>query len=168
MDLTQNELDQLRTAMNTELDRLIAARKPEVKQFPSENDKYFHTWGDGDIDYTNWHNDRPDRKRLSVGNAFKTRAEAERRVEALKVHAELRRMPGVVSWERGVIKFAIQPDSKCTDDFTVVQGTFWCPCAVACGVFFESEKAAAHALHTIGQERLQIWLDDYLQTPIGG
>ena len=169
MDLTQNELDQLRTAMNAELDRLIAARKPEVKQWPQVGDEHFYiTVVDGCLVVESESTEKCDLLWNELGVIFKTRAEAERRAEALKVQAELRRMLGVVAWQKGSYQFAIQLNAKDTSEFTFVHGSFWCPCAVVCGVFFDSEKAAKYALNTIGQERLHLWLDDYLQTPIGG
>jgi len=166
MDLTQNELDQLRTAMNAELDRLIAARKPEVKQWPESNDTFFCFEHDGRVSSYTWYGHECDIGILSIGNAFKTRAEAERRVEALKVQAELRRMPGRTA----------PPNTDGRKCWGIVVSCGGCSTVSflhsaneltpVCGVFFSSKEYAELALSTIGQGRLQLWLDDYLQTPI--
>jgi len=164
MDLTQNELDQLRTAMNAELDRLIAARKPEVKQWPVAGDTYYFDDAFAGVNCMEFMLASYDGHRINTGNFFKTQSEANRRVEALKVQAELRRMPFITdpaeernAWFLCHIAgaFAAKHNATAITD------------AIA-GVFFESGKAAKYALDTIGQERLQLWLDDYLQTPIGG
>lgn len=164
MDLTQNELDHLRTVMNAEIDRLIAARKSEVKQWPQDGDAYFYVFGSGTVSAGKWENLRQEQDALSIGNVFKTEAEANRRVEAMKVQAELRRMPGVCRWDSN--SYFI---SFCNgDDMPKIRqsGSFTSMTAAIGGVWFEGPVYAKSAIETIGQNRLQIWLDDYLQTPI--
>jgi hypothetical protein len=167
MDLTQNELDQLRTAMNAELDRLIAARKPEVKQWPQVGDRVYTCTSLGDVVAYSFCGSMAlpaiDRY-LEIGNAFKTEAEAERLVEALKVQAELRRMPGVVAHERSKNIWFI---GHSFGDFLVMYNHH-SPVSAVCGVYFCDEYSAQYAFDKIGAKRLQLWLDDYLQTPIGG
>lgn len=164
MDLTQNELDQLRTAMNAELDRLIAARKPEVKQWPQVGDLVFSiTLGNDGVCVYQHHMTSNDFYWHAFGAIFKTRAEAERRVEALKVQAELRRMPGSIDWADARYGIGMNHNSV---GFSATRSTL--PTASICGVWFSTKSQANYAIKTIGQDRLQIWLDDYLQTPIGG
>ena len=159
MDLTQNELDQLRTAMNAELDRLIAARKPQVKQWPVAGDTYYFDDAFAGVNRLEFMHASYDGYRISTGNFFKTQAEAERRVEALKVQAELRRMPGV-EWA-GRYGIGLSHNSA---GFSATRSML--PNVSICGVWFSTKSQANYAIKTIGQERLQIWLDDYLQTPI--
>lgn len=161
MDLTQNELDQIRTAMNAEIDRLLAARKPVVKQWPQVGDEYFYVSTSGAEDHATFRDISSERFMIGVGNVFKTRAEANRRVEALKVQADLRRMPGV-EWA-GLYGIGLSHNSA---GFSATRSML--PNVSICGVWFSTKAQANAAIKTIGQERLQLWLDDYLQTPIGG
>lgn len=174
MDLTQHELDQLRTAMNAELDRLIAARKHEVKQWPQVGSTLFAITSSGDVVKYEVGASMPGDvldEFTSIGNVFKTRAEAERRVEALKVQAELRRMPGVVT-----------PVFNHSDYFAIISRqtigehgeqchAIWIDktghvCLAVAGVWFETKQHADDALYKIGRPRIELWIDDYLQTPI--
>lgn len=163
MDLTQNELDQLRTAMNAELDRLIAARQPEVKQWPQVGDKVWFP-ANGGVNYAIFNLGETHFFWLQCDHFSKTKKEAERRVEALKVQAELRRMPGVVAHQRNKNIWFI---GYSFGDLCVMY-YHTNPMSAFCGVYFLDEHSAQSAFDKIGAKRLQLWLDDYLQTPIGG
>lgn len=138
--------------------------KPVVTEFKNEwpqvGDVFFVVLSDGVIYKDEW--EESDKAQQSIGNVFKTRAETERRVEALKVQAELRRMPGKCNFSNSA--FGVIRSKKC---FYSSQGWDTATHSMA-GVWFQTKDQADNAINTIGQERLQLWLDDYLQTPIGG
>ena len=58
--------------------------------WPQVWDKYFLIEGGGDVCSRNWDSHNYDRLCLEMGNAFRTREEAEREVKRRKVTAKLR------------------------------------------------------------------------------
>ena len=63
----------------------------KTKNWPSSGDEYWYIYGDGDIDSSVFDGYTPDIDRLSIGNCFKTKDDAEFARERLKVIAELKK-----------------------------------------------------------------------------
>lgn len=139
------------------------ASEQEQDEWPQLLDNVFWCTGCGEVMWEKWEGSRTQHLMLDVGALFRTEAEARRRIEAAKVTAELRRMPGRCAHDGIERAFCV---------FARLHGVFTaelhcsCPGVAVAGVWFATEEAARHALDSIGQERLRVWLDDYLQTPI--
>lgn len=141
-----------------------ATEKPQADEWPKMNDEYWFLYPDGEPDTSSWDADNYDMDAMAIGNCFRTKAEAIRHREALKVQAELRRMPGRCDFKPNEHNFGVMVDGK---SFWIgrCSSTSYSTLSIA-GVWFESKEAAQHALDTIGEERLGVWLDDYLGKPI--
>lgn len=148
------------------------ASEPVHDELPTDGDVYWcltdspiHPVGYFEVTHTRHH---ADFSRIATGNCFRTKAEAIRRREALKVQAELRRMPGrCAPPDDGEPKYCIDYDDW--RNFRVYRSvSIGHAMLAAAGVWFATEEAARYALDTIGQDRLRMWLDDYLQTPMEG
>jgi hypothetical protein len=158
-DLAES-LERLRDAMPVETEA--------VKEWPIKGDHFWSIDVSGAILCSAWGWPTDCDERASIGNVLRTKAQAERHVEALKVAAELRRMP----WRRG----APNPKGRaawaiiCDQDvgfYADYFGTNKTHTYAIAGVWFESRAAARHAIDTIGQDRLRLWLSDYLDEPMG-
>lgn len=157
---TENYLDQLRT--------MAAAIEPEaVKGWPQDGDTFYAADMAGSIGKFSFSPAGQCHRDLKViGNMFRTEALVCRHVEALKVQAELRRMPGrcgAPSAGKPVNSFCIV---KYPDELFSAQSWGLQNAAIA-GVWFATKEAAQHALDTIGQERLAVYLADFLDEPMG-
>lgn len=145
----------------------IAAIEPEaVKEWPQNGDGICCVLACGDIAHSHYDESSGDWDAVAIGNVFRTEALALRRVEALKVAAELRRMPGrCAAPDGGPAKFCIDFDAG---RFRVLEhhAPSFCSIAIA-GVWFATKDAAQHALDTIGQDRFAVYLADFLDEPMG-
>lgn len=175
MNLTpeqQKQRDELLADMEKMRQRIESFCTPEpVKsEWPQNNDGYLTIGDYGDISRSIWVCHDVDYSRLAVGNVYRPehRAYAERHVEALKVQAELRRMPGVCAYSDG----SNMSGCYCIDwvgGFFKVSGFLkrqdHSMVAIA-GVWFKSFIDAEQAIVKIGEDRLALFRDDYLQVPI--
>lgn len=173
MEASKTALMQRIEEMERQLVELkAAASEPVQDEFPKVGRSYWcltdsPNYPDGHFlaHHTNHH---ADFSRIETGNCFRTEAEAIRHREALKVQAELRRMPGRCGPpDDGEPKYCIDYDDW--RNFRVYRSvSIGHAMLAAAGVWFATEEAAQQALDTIGNERLKQWLDDYLQVPVEG
>lgn len=146
-----------------------ASEPEQADEWPKVGCRAWFVGVEGDVDYVYFDNDSHDKDAMAIGNCYRTEAEARRHVEALKVQAELRRMPGrCAPPDDGGPKYCIDFDGAPIGFRVHFAGFTGAELLAVAGVWFATEKAAQHALDTIGQSRLRLWLDDYLQTPMEG
>lgn len=142
-------------ALETEFAEKIKALKAEAqqeKEFPQFGDDYWFVDSDTEVMDIAWYGGEYDQGRLSIGNVFKTKEEAEFAVEKLKVEAELRKFSS--PFEEDENNYFIQIDSFYksitieVDDYYPTQGT----------IYFESEDKAQQAIESIGADRIKKYL----------
>jgi hypothetical protein len=170
MNYTNEQLDEARRVGIAAIDAHLAKLKAvEPNTWPQVGDRYYFINSSGEDGPATWQNDSVDKCRLSIGNVYRPehRAYAERHVEARKVQAELRRMPGVCAPPDGTeVRYSIDEESS---GFTVGESKVrFCWMIGVCGVWFMTRSAAQNAIDTITPRRLAIFRDDYLQVPIDG
>jgi len=166
MNYTNEQLDEARRVGIEAIDAHLAKLKEvATKPWPQVGDVYLWMDSIGDAITHNWVGSSLDQGRLAIGNCYRPehRAYAERHVEAMKVQAELRRMPGVCQRNAHAWFIAAREDG----DFALLTNCCFLTDPMA-GVFFRSESEIKHAIDTITPRRLALFRDDYLQVPIDG
>lgn len=156
-----------------ELEKMAQEHEAQVvtdkaDEWPQIGDAYWVVDFDGDIFKCAFANSVYEEERLATGNCFRTEAEAIRRLESLKVQTELRRMPGRCAFEHasGEQFFIYFDEFGCCFEVGRNESCEISRNDAIAGVWFATIECACHALDTIGQERLRVYLDDFLQTPI--
>ncbi|WCG37066.1 hypothetical protein PML80_05945 [Aerococcus urinaeequi] len=142
-------------ALETEFNEKIKALKAEVQredEFPQFGDDYWYVDSDTDVMDTASYDGEYDRGRLSIGNVFKTKEQAEFAVEKLKVEAELRKHSRPFEYGKFnyYLFFDIDGNSIITDF------TSYCPPQGA--IYFESEEKAQQAIKSVGIDRIKKYL----------
>ena len=142
-------------ALETEFAEKIKALKAEMhkeNEFPQFGDDYWYVDSDTEVMDTASYDGEYDQGRLSIGNVFKTKDEAEFQVEKLKVEAELRKFSRPFKGEDNNYYIEIYlPDKKLSIDrseFFKTQGT----------IYFESRKVANEAIDAVGADRIKKYL----------
>lgn len=86
--------------------------KKENEKWPLINDKYYYITGSGNILNTRWKNDSIDISFMNMGNFFKTKEEAEKKLRLTKTIAKIKRWqkendPKKKPWNKGELYFHI-------------------------------------------------------------
>lgn len=142
-------------ALETEFNEKIKALKAEAQQgdeFPQDGDVYWLINTAGETNWVRWHGAEIENKRLSFGNVFKTKEEADFALEKLKVEAELRKFSK--PFEYGKFNYSLIFDID-GDNFRT-DFTGYCPPQGA--IYFESEEKAQQAVSTVGVERVKKYI----------
>lgn len=141
-------------ALETEFAEKIKTLKAEAQQrdeFPKDGDIYWLINTAGETNWVHWHDTEIDNKRLSFGNAFKTKEQAEFAAEKLRVEAELRKFSRPFDYERFNHFIKIHQDGTIEIHFDKSfqnQGT----------IYFESGEKAAEAIKSVGAERIKKYI----------
>ena len=136
------------------------AKTPRKKVWkPALNEEFYILDSSGNVDKGLWAGDVIDEATYSIGNCYKTEAEAEFMSEKLKVIAELKRFAvehnsGEINWideERWANRRYIMLDCKNKSVFASAYfGT-----SKHADIFFTSREIAEEAIEAIGEERLR-------------
>ena len=124
----------------------------QEKDFPQYGKDYWYVDDDAEVTDSEWDGGDWDQVRMSVGNVFKTKEQAEFVVEKLKVEAELRKISR--PFKCGEINHYIflNTDNECLDvvglSYSQYQGT----------IYFESEEKAQQAIQSVGEERIKKYI----------
>ena len=131
----------------SEIERLKEENKNEVWK-PKDGEWYWMISHTGFVAERRWTGDSYDDDRYKIGNVFKTKEEAEFRVEQLKVEAELRRFGRKFVPKRGnyYFQYAHQQDSLFITSVWSDQGN---------DIYFETVEIAQKAIDTVGTERIK-------------
>lgn len=142
--------------LETEIANLRAElEKPDTPWVPEIGDTYQRITAAGSVMQVGWDNDVVDAAHLSIGNVFRSKADAEFMVERLKVIAELRRLAKgfVPDWgdknqKKWLLAYDGDGDENGRADFCIAVN-FGAP------VYFQSQEDAQAAIEAVGAERLK-------------
>lgn len=142
-------------ALETEFAEKIKALKAEAQQvdeFPQFGDDYWYVDSDAEVMDTASYDGEYDQGRLSIGNIFRTKEEAEFAVEKLKLEAELRKFgrPFEIYGTNYHLYFAKDDGFMgigCTTT-SLIQGA----------IYFESEETAREVIRSVGKERIKKYI----------
>lgn len=153
--MTTTEMRDKIAALEAEIANLRAAlEKPDTPGpwVPKYGDPSWLIHNYGGVGQYIWDDDAPDRGRLSIGNVFHTREDAEFMVERLKVLAELRRLAKgfVPDWEN-----KYQSKWSIKYDLTGIGADVNWGINRAAPVYFQSQEDAQTAIEAVGVERLK-------------
>ena len=124
----------------------------EEQEFPQQNDKYWYIEDDTDIMPKVWWNNAYEQSRLSIGNVYKTKEQAEFTVEKLKVEAELRKFSRPFEEDKHNYFMVLDTCDRSIDIwgmlYSNLQGT----------IYFESEEKVQQAIYSVGEERIKKYI----------
>ena len=124
----------------------------EEQEFPQDGDEYGYIDNDGVVMEMEWRGIEYDQGRLSIGNVYKTKEQAEFDAEKLKVEAELRKFSRPFKEDENNYYIEIYlPNKKLSIDrseFFKTQGT----------IYFESKKVANETIDTVGADRIKKYI----------
>lgn len=118
---------------------------------PGDGDSYYCIFDDGDVKEIWWRYHDVHNGRLSIGNVFKTKEEAEFEVERLKVIAELKRFSR--EFKYGLANYYIKYDYTNDNITYVLSYTNILP-----SICFESNERFREAVEAVGEDRIKKYL----------
>lgn len=133
--------------------------EPNKKWQPKEGKVYYLILTHGFIDYTIYDSDsRVDNERLSFGNCFKTREEAEHMLEKIKIINKLRELSNGDFYRNCTeVKYVIWYDSACKE---IKINTHEYIRELPFSIYFATKKDAEKAVLTIGEDNLKKYYFD--------
>lgn len=148
----QEELKALKERI-AELEGQVKEKYVKGEQaFPQGGDDYWFVDAEGDVVctiYTEYHDDK---RKMEIGNIFKTKEQAEFAVEKLKVEAELRKYSRPFREDENNCFIQINSSYNNividTDEGYQTQGT----------IYYETRKEALLAIDTVGEERIKKYI----------
>ena len=138
------ELENKIKELASEIERL----KEEQGYKPIYEEDYWFIRCDNEAVSNKWYGDNIDEARYELGSVFKTKEEAEFRVEQLKVEAELRRFarPFKIGGKNYMLQYLLNGDKIVITYFEVSR----------CGnMYFPSREIAQKAIDTVGEDRIK-------------
>lgn len=142
-------------ALETEFNEKIKALKAEVQreeEFPQFGDDYWYVDSDTDVMDTASYDGEYNRGRLSIGNVFKTKEQADFAVEKLKVEAELRKHSDVWNLEKKQYTFSFNwEDGRFNVEYPDYK-------QYANGYYFDNIIALQDAIETVGKDRIKKYI----------
>ena len=155
VEITEEQEEQIKKYLNI---------KKNKKWKPNHNDDYFYIHSQSIIGCTIFlKNNEVDKYRLLTNNCFKTREEAEFRLEQIKVYYELKNFADEhndkIDWNDEKIKYCIC--NKYTDETAshrYIGINRACYVQSIGGIYFSSEKLAQQAMAKVGIDRIQKYL----------
>lgn len=125
---------------------------------PKQCEIYYSILANGSIDYTNYDsNNRIDKQRLSSGNCFKTREEAEHMLEKIKILNKLRELSNIKFNENQKEKWFIFYDFSYNKvDYAYNKYSKNSPFEV----FFKTKQDCQKAINIIGEDNLKKYYFD--------
>lgn len=148
----QEEILKIKNEMIDEFDKRVEALKVDEQEFPQFGDDYWYVDSDTDVMDIAWYDGEYDQGRLSIGNVFKIKEEAEFAAEKLKVEAELRKFSRPFELDSLNHYIFLDTDDDCLGvdslSFCQSQGT----------IHFESEEKAQQAIDAVGEQRIKKYI----------
>lgn len=134
-------------------------KEPTKNWEPKEGEAYYLILTHGFIDYTIYDSDsRTDNERLSFGNCFKTREEAEHMLQKIRIIIQLRKLSNIsfndnCKQEKFVIFYNTENQQiKITQHKFIREIPF--------NIYFKNKKDCQKAIETIGEENLKKYYFD--------
>lgn len=143
----QEELE----ALKERIAELELAQGRKEQEFPQFGDDYWYVDSDTDVMDLAWYGGEYDKCRLSIGNVFKTKEQAEFALEKLKVEAELRKLsrPFILGEENWYLNTVSRKDiTIACDYYDIHQGT----------VYFKSKDKVKEVIESVGEERIKKYI----------
>lgn len=136
-----------------EIDKCIV-KAPKTVYDLKVGDRYYCLDAIGEALQSIWYDEKRDKNRLSIGNVFLTKENAEFAIERLKVIAELKKYAKEFSdeeWQnQSIVKHYIRYDSQSCRVYVMVsffvKGT---------ELYFETKEKAKEAIEAVGEERVK-------------
>lgn len=136
-----------------EIDKCIV-KAPKTVHDLKVWDRYYCLDAIGEASQSIWYDEKKDKNRLSIGNVFLTKENAEFAIERLKVIAELKKYAKEFSdeeWQnQSIVKHYIIFDYE---DHVINIG-YVCFTKVS-DIYFESEEKAQEAIEAVGEDRVK-------------
>lgn len=150
VEITEEQKEQIKKYLNIKENKNW---KPKT----GEENFYVDCWGDV-METVFAENDKTDMYRLFTDNCFKTKEEAEFRLEQIKVYYELKNFADEnndkINWDDGSIKYHIYID-KTYNCIHVDQAAF----TQSIGqIYFSSREIAQQAIEKVGADRIRMYL----------
>lgn len=123
----------------------------EEQEFPQDGDDYWYVDADADVMDIEWDGSDCDQVRMSIGNVFKTKEQAEFAVEKLRVEAELRKFSKPFEHGKPNFNLIFNKDNGLIID---AWNIYWCQGTI----HFESKSKAQQAIQSIGEERIKKYI----------
>ena len=124
----------------------------QEKEFPQYGKNYWYVDDDAEVTDSEWDGGDWDQVRMSVGNVFKTKEQAEFVVEKLKVEAELRKFSRPFKygdWNFEIIWNNHENNIELDWSGYVVRQSV---------IYFESGEIAEKAIEAVGKERIKKYI----------
>ena len=124
----------------------------EEREFPQFGDDYWYVDSDTEVMDTASYDGEYDQGRLSIGNVFKTKEQAEFQVEKLKVEAELRKFSRPFKygdWNFEILWNNHENNIELDWSGYVVRQSV---------IYFESGEVAEKAIEAVGKERIKKYI----------
>ena len=147
----QERIEALETEFNEKIKTLKAEAQRE-QEFPRDGDIYWLINTAGETNWVRWHGAEIENKRLSFGNVFKTKEEADFAVEKLKVEAELRKFSRPFKygdWNFEILWNNHENNIELDWSGYVVRQSV---------IYFESGEIAEKAIEAVGKERIKKYI----------
>ena len=124
----------------------------EEQEFPQAGDMYWYIDNDGEVMEMEWQGNEYDQGRLSIGNVFKTKEEAEFAAEKLRVETELRKFSRPFKygdWNFEILWNNHENNTELDWSGYVVRQSV---------IYFESGETAEKAIESVGKERIKKYI----------
>ena len=144
---------ELKSLRNSIVECIEEAEETEADDWPQIDDEYYVIHGFGEICSWEYDSSEEDFNAFRIGNAFKTREEAESELERRKVIAELKKYSKTYNPKLNNFCICYSYDE---DDFGIYLEPNGEPDIGS--YYFESEKMAEKAIKEVGEERIKKYL----------
>lgn len=144
----ENVPDEYAASLKKVMDEVLES----LKEWPKNGDMYYSICGQGNITTLRWSNDRADNALKSFGNCFKTKEDAEFKLEQLKVLHELEELADddLTEWDYHETHFYLYYDHE-RDQVLINHGLIY-QYSTFC---FKTLKSVSDAIDKIGADRLK-------------
>lgn len=149
VELYEKNIESQQQSLET-LKRELEQLKEETHQpwKPKDWEVYYFITPSGFVNSSTWNECAFDRDRYAIGNVFRTKEEAEFKVEKLKVEAELKRFAR--PFKRGEANWIIKLDSYANE----FEFEYW-ETYMTTDINFATKEIAQQAIDTVGEERIK-------------
>lgn len=153
-NLTEEQINAIKVLIGDDCN-IEEQKEKEEAEFPKYGSEYYYI--DYEVCKSAWCDDAIDKNRLSVGNIFKTREEAEFEVERLKVIHEMKQFaePKDYEWDSFNEHYYIYyrfMNYMNTNDVVEIGHVNSCK---SDEIYFKSEKDAKACIEAVGEDRIK-------------
>ena len=154
-NLTEEQINAIKVLIGDTCD-IEEKKEKEKASFPKYGSMYYFIDSAGTVCQSFWEDDGVDRERLSLGNCFETREEAEFKVERLRVLHEMKQFaePKDYKWDSFNEHYYIYYHfSDLYDNNAVLIGNV--NSCKSDEIYFTSEENAKACIEAVGEDRIK-------------